>query len=54
MVLSLGVKFWQSIIKLNKYLIYDPEIQLLGIYPREMIKDLYSIFLSSFIVKCQN
>ena len=50
MVKSLWEKFWQFIIKLNIYVLYDTEILLLTIYPSKMKKDLYSIVLSSFII----
>ena len=50
MVKSLLEKFWQFIIKLTMYILYDPQILLLSIYPSEMKKDMYGIVLSSFII----
>ena len=32
------------------YILYDPQILLLSIYPSEMKKDMYGIVLSSFII----
>lgn len=50
MVKSLLEKFWQFITKLTIYVLYDPQILLLSIYPREMKKDLFGILLSSCII----
>ena len=43
MVKSLLEKFWQFITKLTTYVLYDPQILLLSIYPSEMKKDLFGI-----------
>ena len=50
MVKSLLEKFWQFITKLTIYVLYDPQILLLSIYPSEMKKDLFGILLSSCII----
>lgn len=58
MVQLLWKNTWLFLIKLNINFSYDPEIPLIGIYPREMKrylqKDLYVNVLSSFIHKAEN
>ena len=47
---ALAIYYKHISICINIHLFDDSEIQLLGIYLREMKKDLYSVALSSFII----